>query len=85
MGHQLRRAGLTMRRGDPPAHPASTQQILELRDEGLTWNGAATGRPSSCTLRGYSCAVPQGHRLEGMNLTRRLTAVSTRVERTKLF
>ena len=26
-----------MRRGGPPAHPASTQQILELRDQGLTW------------------------------------------------
>ena len=34
---QLRRAGVTMRRGGPPAHPASTQQILELRDQGLTW------------------------------------------------
>jgi hypothetical protein len=28
---QLRR-GVTMRRGGSPAHPASTQQILELRD-----------------------------------------------------
>jgi hypothetical protein len=37
VGHQLRRAGVTIRRGGPPAHPASTQQILELRDEGLTW------------------------------------------------
>jgi hypothetical protein len=36
VGHQLRRAGVTMRRGAPPAHPASTQQILELRDQGLT-------------------------------------------------
>src|SRR5688572_798222 len=26
-----------MRRGGPPAHPASTEQILELRDQGLTW------------------------------------------------
>lgn len=31
----LRRAGLTMRSG-APRHPASTQQILELRDQGLT-------------------------------------------------
>ena len=38
---QLRRAGVTMRRGGPPAHPASTQQILELRDQGLTWNEVA--------------------------------------------
>ena len=37
---QLRRAGVTMRRG-APAHPASTQQILELRDQGLTWNEIA--------------------------------------------
>ena len=37
VSHQLRRAGVTMRRGGPPAHPASTQQILELRDQGLTW------------------------------------------------
>jgi Homeodomain-like domain len=32
---QLRSAGVTMRRGGPPAHPASTDQILKLRDEGL--------------------------------------------------
>ena len=32
VGHQLRRARVTMRRGGPPAHPASTQQIMELRD-----------------------------------------------------
>jgi hypothetical protein len=37
---QLRRAGVAMRRG-APAHPASTQQILELRDQGLTWNEVA--------------------------------------------
>jgi DNA-directed RNA polymerase specialized sigma24 family protein len=37
---QLRRAGVTMRRG-APAYPASTQQILELRDQGLTWNEVA--------------------------------------------
>jgi Sigma-70, region 4/Homeodomain-like domain len=34
---QLRRAGVTLRRGGAPAHRASTQQILELRDQGLTW------------------------------------------------
>src|SRR4029453_1083934 len=33
---QLRRAGVTMRRGAPP-HSASTEQIVELRDQGLTW------------------------------------------------
>ena len=32
-----RRAGVTMRRGGASAHPASTQQILELRDQG--WPG----------------------------------------------
>lgn len=37
---QLRWAGVTMRRG-APAHPTSTQQILELRDRGLTWNEVA--------------------------------------------
>jgi hypothetical protein len=31
VGHQLRRAGVTMRRG-APSHPASTQRIVELRD-----------------------------------------------------
>ena len=34
--YQLRSAAVTMRRG-APAHPASTQQIFELRDQGLTW------------------------------------------------
>jgi Sigma-70, region 4 len=37
VSEQLRRAGVTMRRGGPSAHPASTQQIIELRDQGLTW------------------------------------------------
>ena len=41
VSEQLRRAGLAMRRGGPPAHPGSTQQILELRDHGLTWNEVA--------------------------------------------
>ena len=36
VSEQLRGAGVTMRRG-APAHPASTQQILELRGQGLTW------------------------------------------------
>jgi hypothetical protein len=38
VSHQLRRAGLTMRRGGPPARSASTDQILDLRDQGLTWS-----------------------------------------------
>ena len=41
VGDQLRRAGVTMRRG-APAHPASTQQILELRDQGLSWSEVAS-------------------------------------------
>jgi hypothetical protein len=41
VGLRLRRAGVTIRRAGPPAYPASTQQILELRDQGLTWNEVA--------------------------------------------
>ena len=41
VGNQLRSADVTMRRGGPPARPASTEQILELRDQGLTWNEVA--------------------------------------------
>jgi hypothetical protein len=41
VSHRLRRAGVTMRQGGPPAHSASTQQILELRDQGLTWSEVA--------------------------------------------
>jgi hypothetical protein len=41
VSHHLRCAGITMRRGGPPTHPASTQQILELRDRGLTWTEVA--------------------------------------------
>jgi hypothetical protein len=38
---QLRQAGVTMRRGGPPSHPASTQQILERRDQDLSWTEVA--------------------------------------------
>jgi hypothetical protein len=42
VSEQLRQAGVTMRRrGVPGAHSASTQQIVELRDRGLTWNEVA--------------------------------------------
>jgi DNA-directed RNA polymerase specialized sigma24 family protein len=41
VSEQLCRAGDTMRRSGPPAHSASTQQILELRDGGLTWSEVA--------------------------------------------
>jgi hypothetical protein len=38
---QLRGAGVTMRRAAPPAPAASTQEIMELRDRGLTWKKIA--------------------------------------------
>jgi predicted DNA-binding transcriptional regulator AlpA len=41
ISQQLRSAGVNMRSGGPQGHPASTQQILELRDQGLTWNEIA--------------------------------------------
>src|SRR5687767_14983771 len=41
VSQRLQRAGVTMRRGGASAHPASTQQILELRDQGLTWTEVA--------------------------------------------
>jgi hypothetical protein len=41
VSEQLQSAGITMRPSGPPAHPASTQQILELREQGLTWREVA--------------------------------------------
>jgi predicted DNA-binding transcriptional regulator AlpA len=41
VSHQLHSAGVTVRRGGAPAHPASTQQIRELRDRVLSWNEVA--------------------------------------------
>jgi hypothetical protein len=35
VSQQLQKASVTMLRGAPPAHPASTDQIVELRDQGL--------------------------------------------------
>ena len=37
VSQQLQRAGITVRRVGTPTHPTSTQQIVELRDKGLTW------------------------------------------------
>ena len=37
ISQQLQGAGVSMRRVGASAHPASTQRILELRDQGLTW------------------------------------------------
>jgi IS30 family transposase len=36
VSQQLQRAGVTMRRGGQSAQPASTDQILKMRDQGLT-------------------------------------------------
>jgi len=58
VSHQLRRAGVTMRRGGASAHPASTQQILELRDQGLTWNEIAEQVDMTVQLRGAATAGP---------------------------
>jgi hypothetical protein len=41
VSQQLQSAGVTMRRGGAPAHSASTDQILELRNRGLSWNEVA--------------------------------------------
>ena len=59
VSHHLRRAGVTMRRG-APAHPASTQQILELRGRGLTWPEIAeqVGMTVSGAWSRYRRALP---------------------------
>jgi transcriptional regulator with XRE-family HTH domain len=61
VSHQLRRAGVTMRSGGPPAHPASTERILELRDQGLTWNEVAeqVGMTRSGAWSRYQKAQPR--------------------------
>jgi hypothetical protein len=41
ISQQLQSAGITMRRVGTPAHPTSTDQIAELRNEGMTWNEIA--------------------------------------------
>jgi hypothetical protein len=38
ISQQLQPAGTMTRSGGAPAHPTSTHKILELRDQGLTWN-----------------------------------------------
>src|SRR5215213_6343814 len=38
---QLQSAGVSVRSNGPRAHPTSTQEILELRDQGLSWNEVA--------------------------------------------
>lgn len=41
VSQQLQTAGVSMRSSSPPAHRTSTQEILELRDQGLSWNEVA--------------------------------------------
>jgi hypothetical protein len=41
LGHQPRQAGVIMRRGGPPTHPARQKQILEPHAKGLTWREVA--------------------------------------------
>ena len=42
VSERLQSAGVTMRSVGASANPVPTQQILELRDQGLTWNEVAT-------------------------------------------
>jgi hypothetical protein len=56
VGYQLPRTGVTMRRGGPPGHPASAEQILELRDRGLTWKSPLLR--AYVILRTYSSEAP---------------------------
>jgi hypothetical protein len=84
VSQQLRRAGVTMRRGGPPAHPASTEQMRELRDQRLTWNEVAeqidmtvsgawagTGGPCRPSLHAWA----DGSRCSPTPLTRTLRLV----------
>jgi hypothetical protein len=41
VSQQLRSAGIAMRSAGPAAHPIHTEQIVELRDQGTTWNEIA--------------------------------------------
>jgi integrase len=52
-----------MRSAGPAAHPASTDQILELRDQGLTWNEGAeqADMTVSGAWRRYRRARPPNH------------------------
>jgi hypothetical protein len=54
VSHQLDRAGVPMRRGGPPAHPTSKEQILELRDQGLTWTEVGRTGGNDC----FGCIEP---------------------------
>jgi hypothetical protein len=41
VSERLRQVGVTMRRGGAPAHPASIDQVLELRDQDPSWSEVA--------------------------------------------
>jgi predicted DNA-binding transcriptional regulator AlpA len=60
VSQQLQGAGITIRSGGPPAHPASTQRILQLRHQGLTWNEVAeqVGMTASGAWSRYRRARP---------------------------
>jgi hypothetical protein len=60
VSQQLQRAGIPLRRGGPQAHPASTEQIVELRGQGLTWKEVAerVGMTVSGAWRRYRRAQP---------------------------
>jgi hypothetical protein len=60
VSQQLQSAGMTMRRGGPPVHRAATQEILELRDRGLTWSEVAeqVDMTVSAAWSGYRKARP---------------------------
>jgi transcriptional regulator with XRE-family HTH domain len=57
---QLHSVGVSMRRTGPPAHAASTRQILDLRDKGLTWDEIAeqVGMTVSGTWSRYQRSRP---------------------------
>jgi hypothetical protein len=66
VGQQLRQAGVTMRRGGPSAHAASTDQILELRDQDLSWTKIAKQvgmTRSGAWSRHRKARPPKSHRL----------------------
>ena len=60
VSQQLRSAGISMRSAGPAAHPASTQQIVILRDQGMTWDEIAeqVGMTAPGVWRRYGRARP---------------------------
>jgi hypothetical protein len=86
VSEQLQKVGITIRSSGPPAHAASTDQIMALHDPGLTWNevarqvdmtfqvpGAATGGPSRQGRHGW--AVGSRFFLMRLRRTSRLASV----------